>query len=296
MAVLKETYSSKLVLKDVVSGSLNVGKPLFISESTLRIYDLLYLTIMMNIRNMCSEQQISIELRPLLNEAISLYRNIYRDSLVSLFLAGSIPRGDFVRGESDADFYAVIETDITRELESELRQKLSELSRVWRPHGITSVDGKSIKYNERHRRKNQRTMFILGTDSICIHGTQLKLDFAIPNTADELALMLNENAKKRLKNIDDRLQERRSNSKDIQRIVKLTKRCAFGVALLRGASYSPKHRLYPGVIKQYVPELSTQVDDLLMLSDTNAYPTSEMVNIARKVILFAEGSGLRMVQ
>jgi predicted nucleotidyltransferase len=247
---------------------------------------------MIEIKNDCSENNIPSELKTLISQVIEIYKNIFGDKLVAVYIAGSIPRGNFTKGKSDADFYAVV--DIARdELHSEeLSKNLANLELSWQGKGLTTIDGEVITTNEIHSLKKRRTAFILHTDSILIFGRKQNFMFAVPDSSKELATLLNGLAKKRLRKIEVRLAAGTSEAKDINRITKLTIRCAFGVALIRGATYSPAYKTYPAAISKYVPELTPVINSVLEESSNSKYPTSRMINAAEQAISLAEDLGV----
>jgi predicted nucleotidyltransferase len=249
---------------------------------------------MIEVENRTSLEKIPEELRLLVDEVVEVYKLVFGESLTAVYLAGSIPRGQFRAGKSDADFYAVIDEQRNLDLKKVFKEKLNELNKKWVQKGVTSIDGDVLYFNELKNDKNLRTAFILQTDAVCVYGKPIDLSFAVPESALDLATLMNKLAKIRLRKIENRLIEGTSQKKDIRRITKLTLRCAFGIALIEGALYTPEYSQYQIEIDKYVPELSENIKRLLALSN-NSIPTQEMINIAKSAIDIAEKRGIKFL-
>jgi predicted nucleotidyltransferase len=247
---------------------------------------------MLEINNDTSKENVPVELLILVDEVKAVYKQISGDKLVAIYLAGSIPRGQFRSGKSDADFYAIVNIPKNSDSVKAIKEKLLKLGKKWIQRGVTNVDSKILYLEEINHTKNRRTAFIIQTDAICIYGQPVDLSFSIPENVIDLATLMNKLAKIRLRKIENRLSSGLSQEKDIRRITKLTIRCAYGLALLAGAPYAPDYTIYQREIEKFVPELSEKIKRQIALSESSNIPTIEMVVIAHSIIKLAENKGI----
>lgn len=59
------------------------------------------------VRNTCSRSKVEARFEPLVAAAMAIYRDVFEESLIVVYLMGSVPRGEAIAGQSDIDFIAL---------------------------------------------------------------------------------------------------------------------------------------------------------------------------------------------
>jgi predicted nucleotidyltransferase len=233
----------------------------------------------------------NFEADKLSEQVVGLLVDCYKDELESVYLAGSLRRGDFIPNKSDADYYVVVQsTHNDKERRGEISRHAQKLSDVWSGEGIVSVDITVIPRDQLSATTNSRTAFIIALDSDLIWGKRQDLGWVAARSSAQLAVVFNQRARRRLASIMRRNTEGRVAHKDMQRVKKIGLRCAYGVAMLRGASYNPDYHHYSKTVSNLVPELTDQVAIL-----ENGETLQDKLYAADAIIDFADQQGIPML-
>ncbi|MCA9348171.1 hypothetical protein KC867_02070 [Candidatus Saccharibacteria bacterium] len=215
---------------------------------------------MLNIENLARLEKIPEDYLPLPNDIWDKVEQAYGSGNIgALFWEGSIPRGDFRPGSSDADFVAIIKSGIERGQASELQERLAELEPKWQNLGITRLDVFALSEDDIHKAQKQKSVFILATDAIQVLGDKsYDLSFAVPDTKLELVRLLNGGL---CGHVDWAFSEDRI-STNSRWISKMAMRAIYGIAMINGAKYERKMTEYRAGVEQYTPEYITLFDEL----------------------------------
>ncbi|MDQ6670152.1 MAG: hypothetical protein M3069_05295 [Chloroflexota bacterium] len=117
------------------------------------------------VRNICSRSKVEPCFEPLIEGAIRTYQDAFVDSLVAVYLMGSVPRGEAIAGVSDIDFLGVVcrETE-PADLEY-LSARESALAQTFPVVAGVDLEAERLDTLAEFRK------FVLASDSICISGT-----------------------------------------------------------------------------------------------------------------------------
>jgi hypothetical protein len=125
------------------------------------------LDVLIAIKNDCSLVKVTPIFQPILADAISAYKEIFRDLILNIRLLGSVPRGDVICGKSDIDFIAILNRDPIEDELSKLKD--FEIS-LLKQYPIVSKVDLGYVYAEK---VGEFQKFVFTTDSISIDGNDL---------------------------------------------------------------------------------------------------------------------------
>lgn len=167
---------------------------------------------------------------------------------------GSIPRGDFVYGESDADF-TIITKDALPEGHQEMRRSLlDELALKWSERGVAKLDVIAVPLEELHEDFRRNVLFFCYSDGINIEGSKdLDLSFVLPETSQDLVQLLN---KKYALWVEAAKEEGGEVPSLVEQLRKRTIRAIYSKAMLQGAPYVRGWRTYGNNLTKYADQYS----------------------------------------
>lgn len=227
----------------------------------------------------------------LTRRVIQLLAESFPNELQSVYIAGSIRRNAFVPNRSDVDYYAVISEDSRfDEGRKVVRRGTRLLSDEWRKKGVVSVDITVVTQSSLTMSTGLRTALIIGFDADLVWGDPQDLVWLRELNMRQVAVSLNERAAKRLASIARRYTKNALDAKDARRVKKIGLRCAYGVAMLRGAPYDPDYNHYKKATSILVPELCEPVEVLENSSDI-----AELFQATTRIVEFAHFHGIHML-
>ncbi|HUD05440.1 MAG TPA: nucleotidyltransferase domain-containing protein [Candidatus Saccharimonadales bacterium] len=238
--------------------------------------------------NEASKDKIPSEVKPLIDGILQLASDL-GDQVVSVYLVGSVGRGEFVAGVSDINFYVITKNQKPIAFDSE------------KPLTLMVLSEKDFLSQE-----HQKDRFVCWSDGVLLSGTEFTFsdkDFPKPGTL--LTLLLNRDAIDRLEAMKTEITNLQSPSALQLRLysIKLSRIIldyAFGVAMANKPSYTasrkkkisyakeafPNDRLiltmeqvyYKGIVKQ--ADLAVIIDAFLKNNRKNY---EKMLDIEKKV-------------
>lgn len=151
------------------------------------------------VQNESSLDKVESRFLPVLEAARGAYRDIFGQDLHSVYLEGSVGRGQYVEGVSDIDTRALVTRPISDEdldALSQHRQGILE-EFPW----ATKVD-LSAQYldNFKHRPRGQ---FIIATEGVLLEGEPAPITAEFPPIGSELAKFINEGTSQRQQEVHD---------------------------------------------------------------------------------------------
>lgn len=178
----------------------------------------------------------------------------------SIYLRGSVARGNNVDGFSDIDIFALIydleerwkmadwQPDLEKELQAEFQF-------------VKEVEVMLTQYFEDFYQKNPRLAMIIKTQSLCIYGKDLNetiLPFA-PNKKMILNLTWLE------EDVNDFLQKEKNTKQDCQKITKTLIRSGFELVMEKEQKFTTDLYLCYQVFSKYFPEKEKEMRKMLHL-------------------------------
>src|SRR5688572_24297249 len=122
-------------------------------------------------KNRSSTDNIPIESKGILKDTINMYRNVIpKDTLVCIFIKGSMPRGNFKSGVSDFDTDVIMHREPTPQERAMLKKRRLSLEEDYKKFGITKVDIGMVNLQHLLNNEKPELSFILTTDGMCIYG------------------------------------------------------------------------------------------------------------------------------
>lgn len=210
------------------------------------------------ILNPCDFNKIPKHLLPVLDHIISKYIEILGDTLVAVYLRGSIARGMQVDNCYDIDTFAlVLRQDIRWDkLEGSdlLNQEIKDL------FGINQeVEWMISSYYDDFIYKNPSLAMILKTQSLCLYGRDIR-DRIPPYKPGKKMMLYNNWLEEDIRVYFDK---NNSTQEDTQNIIKTILRAGFELVMEREQAFTPDLYLCCQTFSKYYPALKSKVDELL---------------------------------
>jgi len=228
--------------------------------------------------NRSSYQNIPEELRELSDDISHIAKTVYKN-ILTINWHGSIPRGDFVFDESDADISIIIEDDFKDGHREQREALLENIKPKWRERGITKLDVIAVPKSQLHDDFRRNGLFFCESDGIYLPDyPRLDLSFTIPKTNLELVTLLSRYFKLW---VDEALTDIHELTKEqiYNQVWKRTYRAIYGLAILSGAPYEQSWRKYTTLIKQYTPNYAKLMSPLLQSN----VPIEEIVTLGKDI-------------
>ncbi len=228
------------------------------------------------------------------NDVISGLQSILITNLESIYVAGSAQRGHFVANVSDIDYYAVVNSakNPNKATRDAVKCLEKELSKRYAPYGATSIDISLILNTNITDAVDNRTGLILSHDARVIWGKVQNLGWTHDLSEEKMAIIFNNRARRRLASIIGRHNSGEITKKDHRRLIKIGLRCAYGIAMLRGALYQADYNKYRQTIDELVPELSKEIASL----STEDLTSAEKIRVVSRIVDYADSHGLPMLE
>jgi len=169
---LSEVEDNLNSISKVFVTKMDLGAPQGKIESILGAF--MQMLTSLRIKNVSSLQKIPPNLQSKFAKGLDQIRAAFSDHLESMYLVGSLGRGEYVDGISDINIYVIASGDFTPSLN--LDEEFSVLQ--FTPEGFLSGAGKKLR-------------FICWADGVLIAGKNLIGTEEFPKPGLELALLLN---------------------------------------------------------------------------------------------------------
>lgn len=202
-----------------------------------------------DIENKTSISKIPPELTDIIDTFIEFNKTFFKEKLVSIYLTGSVPRGQFMPGSSDINFIIVTNFDTHGVL----------------PKGINPIfDVRFFGEKEFLAEENKKWRFICWSDGLVIYGKSIifnKKEFPKPGTL--LTLLLNRGFIEELERIKTEVSELKNPSKREMRsyslrVVKMMLDFGFGVAMANKPIYMSSRKEKIQYVKEMFPSAQRQ--------------------------------------
>ncbi|HBP51327.1 TPA: hypothetical protein DD455_03295 [Candidatus Shapirobacteria bacterium] len=202
-----------------------------------------------DIENSTSLAKIDGAIKGLIDTFILHTKSFFKEQLVSIYLVGSVPRGEFVLGSSDINIVIITNSDAFDSFPS----RMDPLIKV-----------RFFSENSFLSENNKKWRFICWSDGLLIEGKQFKFkkdDFPKPGTF--LTLLLNSNTIDELEELKHKVANLKSPSRKIMRFfcleaVKLMLDFGFGVAMANKPFYSSSRKVKIEYVKKMFPSALRQ--------------------------------------
>lgn len=208
--------------------------------------------------NPCDVKKISKHLLPVLDHIISKYIEILGDTLIAVYLRGSVARGMQIENCYDIDTFALVSRQDIRwdklEASDLFNQEINELFGLKQ-----AVEWMISSYCDNFIYKNPRLAMILKTQSLCLYGRDIK--YQIPPFKPGKEMMLY--TKWLAEDIRSYFEKENSTTEDTQNIIKTILRTGFELVMEREQAFTPDLFLCCQSFGKYYPELKSKMDKLL---------------------------------
>lgn len=182
-----------------------------------------------DIENKTDQSKIKQEIKKVADEFIKFNSEFFKEKLISIYLTGSVPRGEFIRGSSDINLIIIVDFNTYGFLPPNLN-----------PFIDVHIFGEQEFLSER----NKKWRFICWSDGISIYGKKYNFDkkeFPKPGTL--LTLLLNRGFIEELEEIKDQVSKLKNPNKRTLRYfslkaVKSMLDFQFGVAMANRPYYT----------------------------------------------------------
>jgi len=197
-----------------------------------------------DIENRTSLAKVDKTIKSLIDAFIFHTKSFFNDHLISIYLVGSVPRGEFIPGSSDINIIIITNSDAFDSFPSRMDPLLN-----------VKFFSESSFLSE----KNKKWRFVCWSDGLLVEGKQFKFnkdDFPKPGTF--LTLLLNSDSIDELEGLKNKVAGLRSPSKDKMRFfcleaVKLMLDFGFGVAMANKPFYTCSRKDKVEYIKKAFP-------------------------------------------
>lgn len=218
--------------------------------------------------NPASAEKIQGKWKPVLDDIVDWHKEAFGDSLVNIYVRGSVAKGEAMEGVSDVDTFAYV--DLSPEKIDEKAEGIKN-ARIEIDKKYSFVDGVEIIIMPIEKSKN-RSETVLLNQSLCIHGKPVVAPRLKPGK--DMALHA-PNIDKRIVSIDKFVKEEHSDKKVRSKCVWAMKgllRSGCEIVMERSGKYT--RDLYPcyEVFSEYYPEREPEMREVLHLA---LNPTSD---------------------
>jgi len=238
-----------------------------------------------DIDNEASTKKIDPSIKEVLDEFIKFNKELFGANLVSIYLVGSVGRGEFIKGSSDINIVHVLKDIPTNGSE--------EYKNFTAPFDFTFIDEEQL-FEENHKKDR----FIIWSDGVLLYGKELKIndkDFPKPGTL--LTYLLNKDHIEKMQSLREEIESLENTISSTLRmytlkLIKLVTNFDFGIAMANRPYYSSSREkriahinsVFPGekrhkVFQELYESGYVSKENLLMVIDT-VLP-NEKVNIAK---------------
>lgn len=202
-----------------------------------------------DIENKASLLKVDPILKGLIDLFVSHTKSFLKNHLISIYLVGSVARGEFIPGSSDINM--VVITDINAF--DSFPERMDPLINV-----------KFLSENDLLDEKGKKWRFICWSDGILLDGKDFKFnekDFPKPGTF--LTLLLNDGILEKLKELKEEIFELKTPSKKEMRfyslkVIRIMLDFSFGVAMANKPYYTSSRKEKIQYIKEILPQALTQ--------------------------------------
>lgn len=239
------------------------------------------------INNRSSYRNIPDNLKILGEEIAAIAEVVYQD-IIAINWHGSIPRGDFAPGESDADITIFIKNDFQDGHRDKRETMLDAIRSKWEDRGIVKLDVIAVPESQLHEDFRRNALFFCESDGIYLPNFgELDLKFTIPKTNLELVTLLNRYFQLWITDAKAGIPEL-TEKQVYNQVWKRTYRAIYALAILGGAPYEQNWRLYPDLIQKKTP----QHFGLIMPLMQKDIALNEIIKIAEEVSGLLKTKGL----
>lgn len=231
--------------------------------------------------------EVPENLRELGNDIEKIAKEVYHDVL-SIDWHGSIPRGDFILGESDADFTIFINGEFEDKHKVKRQKLVDEVIPKWQARGVTKIDLIAIPKSQFHEDFRRNGLFFTESDGIFLPGyPRLDFSYTLPKNNLELVEILNRYFKLWILDAEDNVPEL-TKEQIYQQVWKRTYRAIYALAILDGAPYEQNWRIYPELIKKHAPAHGSDIEKLLK----EGISLDEILAVGNRIVSELEARGL----
>ncbi|MFK7773722.1 MAG: nucleotidyltransferase domain-containing protein [Saprospiraceae bacterium] len=212
------------------------------------------------ILNDTSFEKVPNQWLPVIEKIKKSYLDHFEKKVHSIYLRGSVARGNNVDGFSDIDIFAVID-------DLEERWKMA----VWQPDlqkelqvafpFVREVEIMMTPYFEDFFQKNPRLAMIIKTQSLCIFGNDLSETIPpfLPNEKMSINLIWLE------EDVNNFLQKEKITQRDCQEITKILIRSGFELVMEKEQKFTTDLYLCYSVFSKYFPKKENEMREILHL-------------------------------
>lgn len=202
-----------------------------------------------DIKNKASVDNISPDLKEIIDAFVSFNTDFFKQHLISIYLVGSVPRGEFIPGSSDVNMIVITDFDVYEAF----------------PEHIDPIfNVKFCSEKEFLSEKMKKYQFICWSDGVLLKGKEFKFDKKeFPKPGTFLTLLLNKGFIEKLEEIKKTVSELKNpSSKELRnyslRVVKIMLDFGFGVAMANKPFYTSSRKgriqyikeMFPGALRQ----------------------------------------------
>ncbi|MFK8009539.1 MAG: nucleotidyltransferase domain-containing protein [Saprospiraceae bacterium] len=212
------------------------------------------------ILNDTSFEKISIQWLPVIEKIKNSYLDHFGKRVHSIYLRGSVPRGNSVDDFSDIDIFAVIYRLEERWKMAKWQPDLEKKLQIEFPF-VREVEIMVTPYFEDFYQKNPRLAMIIKTQSLCIFGNNLnaKIPRFLPNEKMILNLTWLE------EDLNKFLQKEKITKRDCQEITKVLIRSGFELVMEKEQKFTTDLYLCYDVFSKHFPKKENEMREMLHL-------------------------------
>lgn len=197
-----------------------------------------------DIENKAAIPKIPSDLKDIINAFVEFNKQFFGQFFVSLYLVGSVSRGEFIPGSSDINIIVITNLDKHKDLPK---------------HEDPLLNIKFFTEAEFQAEEAKKYRFICWSDGVLLAGKEIKFDEReFPKPGTFLALLLNKGFIEELKAIKEKVKRLKNpNSKTLRRytlkVVKIIMDFGFGVAMSNKPFYTVSRQEKILYIKEMFP-------------------------------------------
>lgn len=201
---------------------------------------------------------------PCIHESIESLRNTFGPQLHSVYVYGSVARGDAVVAKSDLDLIALFNSQLSSEQSASLKELANELSEQYRSL-VRDVGIAVADYNYTLDPANYYENAFLKELSVCVHGEDLGAQFGPYKLTSEIAIQFNGDISAVLNRTLTRLQTALEEEvkKLIQNFARKLIRTYYSMVMQRSQIWTTKLNEQAEIFLRFFPEKIETVQSLL---------------------------------